>query len=151
MIMIFKIIGGLLLVISCWGFGFYKSYEIKVKRDFLREIVLNLDKLQSEIRLCSGELFPILKRTFNSEKISFENKKFQISEKYIDRKNLQILNKMIAILGTADTLGECEKIEVYKGIFKKICDEYEKKYTADKKVWQTLGISGGIAAALLII
>lgn len=146
-----KIIGSFLLILSFWGFGFYKSFSERQKRDFLREILLGLNALKKKISLGSNDIEILIKETLENENIMFKDGTFSASSKLIDGANLTILNNLIKDLGMGDKESECQRITVYAEMLNEAYEEAKQTYKNSSKIWQTLGLGAGVTVVLLII
>lgn len=148
---VLKIIGSIIILFCGIQFGVYKSYNAKIRRDVLQKIVIALETLSIEIRLKRGELFPLLRRLFCDDYIVFSDNRFSISEKHIKKSQLNKLNEMALSLGKSDSQGECDIISIYQSVFQGFLADAEKEYKTNKKIWNTLGLGGGLTIVLLLV
>ena len=146
-----KLAGSLITIFACLQFGVYKSYNSKKKRDVLQKINLALETLSIEIRLKRGELNSLFIRLFCDEHIGFSDNRFVISQRYIEKEQLEKLNELAMTLGKSDAEGECEIIAIYRSVFSDFLSEAEKKYASDRKLWNTLSLGAGLTIVLLLV
>lgn len=146
-----KVIGSFLLILSFWGFGFYKSYSEKQKRDFLWEILLGLNALKKKIQLGSGDIEFLISETLLNENIKLKDGELIAYSRCIDASNLLILNNLIKDLGMGNKENECERIDVYYSMLSEAYEEEKQTYKNSSKIWQTLGLGAGVTVVLLII
>lgn len=145
-----KILGSIVTVFAFMQFGIYKSTSYAKKRDILQKICIALENLSIEIRLKRGELYILFEKLFCNEYISFSDRRFVISEKYIDKVQIDKLNELSLALGKSDAKGECEIIGLYQSIFADYLTEAEKEYKTNLKIWNTLSLGGGLTVVLLL-
>lgn len=152
MIVIFKALGCGAIMLSAWGLGALKAYELKVKKDCLLSFCIKLDELADKIRMGAGEIIPLIKEVFkDSAFINIESFKVTAKEKYFAIYDKQKIDELFEGIGKGDRLSEYERIQIYKEMLFKSHNELNEEYKAKSKVWQTVGISAGITVALIIV
>ncbi len=152
MIIIFKVLGFAVIMLSAWGFSVLKSLELKVKRDAMFSFCVKSDELADKIRMGAGEIIPLIREVFEkSSLINVDSFKVTAKEKYFGINDKQKIDELFEGMGNGDRFSEYERIKMYKEMLIKSYNELNEEYKAKSKVWQTVGISAGITVALIIL
>ncbi|MBQ9355219.1 MAG: stage III sporulation protein AB [Clostridia bacterium] len=151
MIYVFKIFGACFMICSCWGYGVYKSLDLKNKRDNMANLILGLDTFQNNIRISLEETLPLFKKSFDEYNLFDTQEKIVPKENAFFEKDRDIITDFLSGIGNSDKQGECERIKAYKEILNKRYAEISEEYKNKSKVWQTLGLCFGITVALILI
>ncbi|MBE6943559.1 MAG: hypothetical protein E7453_04770 [Ruminococcaceae bacterium] len=170
--MIWKVIGGLLVIVGCGGFGFLVAAGVKKEERYLRELLEALEFMSSELKYrmtslpeligrasayTSGALwqvFSILDRELTTQiapnaeaclKVAVENTE---GIPVLTGKMLRMLGRN---LGKFDLSGQISGINFVKDA----CRENLVRIAKDKKErlrsYRTLGVCAGIALAIILL
>ncbi len=167
MFLLIKIIGCALLVGATTLFGFVKAHRLYRRKDFIKEFLVFLDWLATNIRYSNDELTVILSHSedafgrmiYNSYKEQngsfFERWKRSVinaSDGYfLKHEDKQLLCSFGENLGVTDVEGQLKHIELYKGLAKSHLDNCKKDITEKSRLYKTMGFFVGTAAALIVI
>ena len=163
----FRLSGACLIFISCTLAGFYFSCRIKLKLAFLNGLTDFLTRLETNIRYFSDDIFKLVLISAPSSLAQFfdgfdENKSgFSLwwdsaVEKFTKTYSLsgEEYNNLIEfgrLLGTTDTEGQLSHINIYKGIFGLIRDDFHKDCKTKSRLYKTLGFFAGATLALMLL
>lgn len=169
-----KVIGICLLAAGCGGIGFYESMELTRHEELLKQVRQMMILLKGEIRygnssLCDvfeklserlgGELGKFLKEMavqIQGQKRVCFSKIYRMSAKKtgICRKMTEAENMLFLELG--DSLGDFDRetqirqIELYEKELEMRLEEICRQFPQKKKLYQNLGVLGGIFLAILL-
>ncbi len=160
-----KLIGLILIVIACFGVGYYLSLRLKNRFEFLSAFKDFLSNLETNIRYNSSEIFSLVKfsapgcirdiftennsenfTTYWSECISKLPKRFALK-----KDDLNLLYEFGRMLGTTDTEGEINHIKLYKELIESNINNSEKELKQKSKLMKLLGLFAGLSLALLLL
>lgn len=169
-----KVIGICLLAAGCGGIGFYESMELTRHEELLKQVRQMMILLKGEIRygnssLCDvfeklserlgGELGKFLKemavqiqrqkRVCFSEIFSMSVKKTGICRKMTAVENVLFL-ELGNFLGNSDRETQLRQIELYEKELEMCLEELCRQLPQKKKLYQNLGVLGGIFLAILL-
>ncbi|MBQ6714678.1 MAG: hypothetical protein IJN15_03915 [Clostridia bacterium] len=137
---------------SSYIFGQVKVSSLKNRRENLRKICIGLEGLKESVSYAQWELPFLYKKHFDScEFLRFNSYKTQISEKDFSSEDIALLKEFFDGAGALDCEGECERIELYKGLLKKQLDSAEEKLSNEGKLWKTVSLCMGFGIGILIL
>ena len=101
MIYVFKIFGACFMICSCWGYGVYKSLDLKNKRDNMANLILGLDTFQNNIRISLEETLPLFKNLLTNTTYSIHKRKSCRKRMPFSRKTTVLLPIFYPVSATA--------------------------------------------------
>ncbi len=165
--LIFKIIGGILIVSSCFFIGFSKSKSLFRRKDFLESFILFINTLSTNFRYNGSDIFTLVSFS-EKEGLFAENSFFNCDEKPFEevwenavsglpksyclkKSDTDLLNKFGMELGKSDVEGQLKHLELYKSLFTKQLSDAEEVIRQKSKLYKTMGFFVGISIVLVIV
>lgn len=156
-----KLCGALLLTATGLGAGRLYVRRLRLRRDFLTELLLFLTNLATAVRYrnedifsliqTSGDLFQLQEEPTASFCEVWHGAVVQLSSRWrINARDVELLEAFGTRLGTTDTQGQLTHIELYQSLFQKQLTQAKEELEQKAKLYQTLGLFAGIAAALTL-
>ncbi len=165
-----KFIGIILVSFTGASIGFFQSNKLILRVKFLESYISLVRYIETEVRYCASSIIQILENYFSENKIgiidscikhTYEDIPFSqawclaVDESckryYLKKEDISLIKDFGNGLGISDIDGQvahCESnIELINIRLAEARDERKKKY----RLYQTLGISGGLCLALLLI
>lgn len=136
-------------VCSLWGFS--KSAAIKKRAQKLQSFSRSASDLAEQIRFSSGEIMPLLTRTFKDGLLDFGEDGFSINEAYYKREDLEILHEFMGSLGLCDSEAEYRRISGYAQIIRQRGEDAFKECEALCRLYKSLGCLGGIFICIFLL
>lgn len=150
--LVIKVIGISLAVLSCICFGFFKSFSIKSRAKKLSLISNGMIMLNEYIEQSNLELDIALKKAFSKcNFLDFSNDEIIISDKDLTFEDKKFLKDFFADLGKYTKKSECDRIKLYYTDIQKIADIAFSESFQKCKLWQTFGICIGLTLGVLLI
>lgn len=157
-----KILAALLLTAAGLGAGACYAHRLAVRRTFLAAFCTFLQNLSTALRYRGGRIDTLINSS--GELFSFPNGEWeqpfaeswrlQISgfpKKWrLTPQDMQLLTDFGERLGTTDADGQLAHIAHYREIFAARLDEARQEAAQKAKLYKTLGLFGGVSAALLL-
>lgn len=160
-----KLTGLILIVIACFGAGYYLSLRLKNRFEFLSAFKDFLSNLETNIRYNSSEIFSLVKasapdkirelfskntsenfQTYWSECITNLPKRYALKND-----DINLLYEFGRMLGTTDTEGEINHIKLYRELIESNINNSEKELKQKSKLMKLLGLFAGLSLALLLL
>lgn len=168
MFLVFKIIGGGLLICACFAYGCCMSKNLYMRRNFIKSFIVFLSALSTNIRYNSDDIFTLVSISARSKELSslkieddnpnvpfgiiWEERIKSISKVYsLTKEDKELLIEFGSQLGKTDIDGQLKHIELYKAVFKKQLANSEEAIIKKSKLYKTMGFFVGTAAALMMI
>lgn len=170
--MSFKLIGSILIIVACGGFGFKIAASYIKEERILRQFISALDYMECELQyrltplpiLChqtAAECSGVLQRVF----LTFANElEDQISPdvercmtaalqqtKDIPRLTFEALDMLGKSLGRFDLDGQLKGLEAVRQDCRRNSEELSQNRNVRLRSYQTLGLCAGAAMAILLI
>lgn len=156
-----KLCGAMLLAAAGFGAGRLYVRRLRLRRDFLTELLLFLSNLATAVRYqnedifsliqASGDLFQLHGESTASFCEVWHSEVMQLSFRWrINARDVKLLEAFGKRLGTTDTQGQLSHIELYRSLFQKQLTQAKNELEQKAKLYQTLGLFAGIAAALTL-
>ncbi len=166
--MVFKIVGGGLLICACFAYGCCMSKNLYMRMNFIKSFIVFLSALSTNIRYNSADIFTLVSISARSEELSalkikddipncpfgviWEERIKSIPKCYsLTKEDKELLTEFGSQLGKTDIDGQLKHIELYKAVFKKQLANSEEAIIKKSKLYKTMGFFVGTAAALLMI
>ena len=145
-------IAGLLVVFSvCCLWGLLKSSSLKTAQRRCYSLSRSCLDLAEYIRLEACEILPLAKRCFDNNYITFEDDKILPDRKTLSNNEAEILAELFDNIGMRDKLAEYDRTKLYAALFEEQYRLAEEKYKTEGKLYNTLGVLGGIFMILFLI
>ena len=147
-----KLLGIFLVVISCSVAGFLKSLSIKNRGKKLSIFCDGLNTLYEYINQGGTELFSAIQNSFS--KCNFlccENHKICCEDGDLSHEDKAIINSFFASLGHSAKKAECDRISTCKITMQKRLKDAENDTFQKCKIYQTFGVCIGLAVGILLI
>ncbi len=145
-------LSGLVLIFSTFSLaGFCRSFILKKRNDRLREICISLSKFAQLVRNGSGELKGILELSFGRKIISFVDDKPRISDSYLERDDIHLIESFLNESGMSDRESEYKRALLYQTLFEQRSDEATKKAENLSKLYTSLGVLSGLSICIFLV
>lgn len=146
---VFKLLGMLLLFVSCAAFGFFKAASFERRHKRLDMICRCMDELYCRILHSSGELDPLMRASFGEPRDSLIER--ECGAGILKREELELLTEFVSSLGSSDTESECSRILLYKSLFEARRDGARASCESGCRLWRTAGVCVGIAGCIFLM
>ncbi len=154
----FKLLLCILIVLCSTLVGFSYSSKLSARKKTLESFVLELQNVKTIIRYSSKELYKVFENSFIDYKFS-DDKPF--SEQWKDMlkmysrilypSDIEILSSLGKTLGTSDLSGELSNIDMYISLLSSQISQAQQSIDTKSGVYKTLGLSLGLAVAIILI
>lgn len=148
----------IIVVLSSTYIGFNYSTALYRRKSVLESFELELRNCSTKIRYNSFELSKVFENSFMG--YSFDDKR-PFSEqwcemlvsysKILSEEDIGILTDFSKNVGTYDITGEISNIDMYIELIKAQINEADLNIKSKSKLYKTLGVSFGLAIAILLI
>lgn len=165
-----KVIGGVLIVLSCTAGGFFFASALRLRQEFLKDFLSFLHALKIRLRYSSSDIRTLIPQCSESkllqpmvskiQKVS-ENKAFYtLWKEWISSipKSMGLLSadkKALAEfgseLGMTDVQGQLSHIDLYVSVFEKHLANARENLNQKSKLYKSLGFFLGTSIALMIV
>ena len=163
-----KLIGALLLIASSFSVGVSMSKSLYRRKAFIKSFIVFVDSLETHIRYNTDDIFKLVSMCSDSEELKcfeFFNKPhaepfdklwsksvLTIPRAYaLTKSDMDLLLQFGSQLGKTDIDGQIKHIKLYKDFFKKQLDDAEDAIVKKSKLYKTMGLFAGTAAALMMM
>jgi len=157
-----KLLAALLLTAAGLGAGVGYAHRLAVRRTFLAAFCTFLQQLATALRYRGGRIEALINSS--GELFSFSDsesalpfaERWQLQIREFPQKwrltpqDMQLLTDFGARLGTTDADGQLAHIAHYREIFAAQLEEARQESAQKSKLYKTLGLFGGMSAALLL-
>lgn len=168
MFVIAKLIGAVLLVASSFSVGLSMSKSLYRRKAFIKSFIVFVDSLATHIRYNTDDIFNLVSMCADSEELKcfeyFSNPNNQPFDKLwsksvltipraysLTKSDADLLLQFGSQLGKTDIDGQLKHIMLYKDFFKKQLDDAEEAIIKKSKLYKTMGLFAGTAAALMMM
>ena len=138
--------------------GFSYSTKLFTRKKVLESFVLELKNAKTKMRYSSNELYKIFENNFMNynfyENIPFDmqwNDMLKDYSKVLTKTDIDLLSNFGKILGTSDLNGEISNIDMHINLINAQILHSQKCIESKSKVYRTLGLSSGLAVAIILI
>lgn len=149
--LLFKIIGLFLLFLSCCAFGFLKAVALNKRVVKLSAFMKGISELAERIRSEATEIERLFEICFEKQLIKNQNGKSKPSEEYLLKEDISLLNEFFDGIGMRDGVSEYERCILYKNLLENRRGEAEKTSRDLSRLYNTLGVLGGIFVVLFFL
>lgn len=168
MLLAIKLIGSLMLIGAAFSAGYYKSKALYRRRDFINSFLVYLNSLATEIRYNCDDIFELAQKSAVSQELSsFSSSKSEPNQPFelwwnkcvltipkaysLDKADISLLSDFGKQLGKTDVEGQLKHIELYRVLFKKQLADAQENIDRKSKLYKTMGLFIGTAAALVMM
>lgn len=148
--------------------GFYFSYKLSQRKQFLCEFTLFLNTAETYIRYSGNDIISVIDMSMTSEMLK-PIRSYIVSNKDnfvnlwcvslskipkqtgLNSQDFKLLNDFGMQFGATDKEGQISHIELYKSLFDKALSDAEQNVKTKAKLYRMLGIFGGAAFVLMVI
>ena len=154
-----KLVGAVLIIFASAGLGYLKSRELMLHEKNLEEFLQVILCLKGEIRCGNSSLSDALRDTACRCRGRYEEEKLSIifqncTENYLtdlkldedERRKISLLGEK---LGYLDREMQIRQLELYETDFLYLLQNLRKDKEEKKKIYRSLGATGGILLAIL--
>lgn len=166
--MLVKLIGAVLLIASSFSVGISMSKSLYRRRTFLKSFIVFIDNLATHIRYNTDDIFRLVSICSGSEELRCfdyfdkpHNEPFEkiwsksvltIPRAYaLTKSDTDLLLEFGSQLGKTDIDGQLKHIKLYKTFFANQLSEAEEAISKKSKLYKTMGLFAGSAAALMMM
>ena len=146
------------IVVSSSLVGFHYSNSLFRRKSILEDFLLQIKNCSTKIRYNSGDLCEIFNSSFMG--VSFDSEKpfaeqwcemLEDYSKTLSDEDIKILTDFSKNLGTYDVSGELSNISMYVEMLNSQIEKADYDIKEKSKLYKTLGMSFGLAVAILLI
>lgn len=157
-----KILAALLLTAAGLGTGACFAHRLAVRRSFLATFCTFLQQLATALRYCGGRIDTLINSSGELFSFSDCDEEMPFAERWqrqirdfpqkwrLTPQDMQLLDDFGARLGATDADGQLAHIAHYRDIFSARLEEARQASAQKSKLYKTLGLFGGVSAALLL-
>lgn len=145
----FKLLGMLMLFMSCTAFGFYRAISLENRYKRLDKICRCMDELYNRILHSSGEIDRLMYASFGESADSLIEKEKTLE--ILKHEETELLSEFLSSLGSGDTESECSRIMLYKSLFEACRDSASRDCESGCRLWRTAGICVGVATCIFLM
>ena len=166
--MLLKLIGSVMLIAASFSAGYCMSKSLYRRRDFLKAFIVFLGRLATCIRYSSDNIFTLVNSCADSAELScFRPETVVISQPFeniwnkcvltipkgyaLKKADIDLLLEFGSQLGKTDVEGQLKHIELYRQLFEKQLEAAEDAIAKKSKLYKTMGLFVGTAAALMMM
>lgn len=154
----FKLLLCILIVLCSTLVGFSYSSKLSARKRLLDSFVLELKNVKTIIRYSSKELHTVFENSFINYKFCDDkpfseqwNDMLKMYSKILNASDMEILINFGKTLGTSDLSGEISNIEMYIALLYSQISQAQQSIETKSGVYKTLGLSLGLAVAIILI
>lgn len=146
-----KLIGIVLIVVSGAFLGFLKSYGLSLRYKKLLQFLDGINMLYENIEQGENELNTAIRNSFSRcNFLEFKNGNFVCCD-FDLKKDKSTIDEFFIKLGSATKKTECDRINNFKLKIKSHLKEAEQDVAQKSKIYSSLGICLGLVVAILLI
>ncbi len=147
-----KLLGIILIVISCSAAGFMKSLSVKARSRKLLMFCDGLDALYAYIEQGGCELYTAINSSFlKCGFICYENKNTVCCDNDLNREDKTLIDEFFASLGHSTKKAECDRISACRISMQKRLNEAERDTAQKCKLCEIFGICIGLTIGIFLI
>lgn len=150
MTVLFKLCGSLLVTGACFIAGQLKAMRLRRRKARLSLLCRGLTELKERIRAGGGEIDRLLSESF-PEGTLIAGEKPRISEAWLEKRDIELFNAYLSEAGLSDTVGECNRAEMYIRLLSAQCDEAAKKCDELCRIYSAAGLLGGAVICIFFL
>lgn len=144
-----KIIGAILLTISCGTVGLKMAGRLKTREKTLRNFLIALDSIRVYIRLSDFDIDQILKKTLPIG-MEYDGKGLIAKDGLcLNENDRQLINEFLFDLGMSDIDCLLNKCKSYRELFLSLINEAERDIQERYRLFSVSGFLSGITLSFL--
>ena len=147
----FKLLGAALVLASSTLMGFYLSYRLKRRLKLLNALCELMSSLCTGVRYSRENVITLVRRSSPRLILDVLPDESLQSSFYLTDNDESLLTDFFSKLGSTDTDGQLEHINIYKISFKTACDNSLEEYKTKSRLYKALGFFVGASIALMIL
>lgn len=154
----FKLLLCIVIVLCSTAVGFSFSAKLFTRKKILELFVLELKNAKTKMRYSSNELHKIFENNFMNYNFCgstpFHNQwndMLNYYSKVLTKADIDLLSNFGKALGTSDLNGELSNIDMHINLLNAQISESQNCIDSKSKVYRTLGLSSGLAVAIILI
>lgn len=170
--MTWKLIGALMIIISCGGFGYSMAAARRREENILRQLIAALDYMQCELQYRLTPLPDLCHQTGSEQKgiigLFFRNLSTELESQIspdasscvhaaltginkLPRSVKEAIELLGSSLGRFDTQGQLRELELVRQFCREEVDRMAENREVRLRSYQTLGLCAGAALAILFV
>ena len=149
--LLIKMIGLSLLFICCCSIGFLRASALSKRAHRLSQYMKGTGELAQRIRSEATELKRLLHICYPKELIQFEDNNVLILNEYLLKEDISLLEEFFSGLGIRESTAEYERCILYKELIDNRRCDAEKSARELSKLYNTLGVLGGLFIVLFFL
>ena len=147
-----KLIGVLLIVLSCSAVGFLKSKSVCLRVKKLKLLHSGINSLFEYIEQDKYELKPAIENAFlKCNFITFENSNICCIDNDLTIEDKNLINDFLKSLGCSSKKSDCDRIKAFASLVQKNLTTAETERVQKSKIYQSFGVCIGLALGILLI
>lgn len=153
-----KLLLCIVIVLCSTLVGFSFSTKLFARKTVLESFVVELKNAKTKMRYSSNELYKIFENNFMNynfcENIPFDKQWNEMLKMYSDvlsKTDIKLLSDIGKSIGTSDLNGEISNIDMYITLLDAQISYSQKCIETKSGVYRTLGLSLGLALAIILI
>ncbi len=146
-----KIIGMAILLFSSSAYGFMLSDRLKKREKALLYVIGCLKELKSRIRLESGEINGLLKKSFTNSTILNIGENLCVNSNWLKPDDIDLINEYFKNAGMSDIYAECDRLDLYISLIE--CRYESAKSESERlcRLYRTLGFLCGAFIGIMLL
>lgn len=149
--LVFKILGLVMILISCSLFGFLKSFSLKKRVEKLQKICVSMETFENLIKSGTLEFNDLIEMSFEKDTVYICNKLPVVNKSGLLNEETELLQTFLSKAGMSDINSECSRISIYKSLLKKTLASAEDRMGQYSKLYNTLGVLTGLAICIFLV
>lgn len=157
-IKVLKLLLCLLIVLCSTLVGFSYSSKLYNRKKILESFELEFKNIKTVIRYSSKELYKIFENSFIDYQFNDEEpfsvqweEMLESYSKTLTYSDIEILSNFGRTLGTSDLAGELNNIDMYLALLYSQISQAKQNIDTKSSVYKTLGLTLGLAVAIILI
>ena len=154
----FKLLLCIVIVLCSTAVGFSFSAKLFTRKKILELFVLELKNAKTKMRYSSNELHKIFENNFMNYNFCGNmpfhkqwNDMLNNYSKVLTKADIYLLSNFGKALGTSDLNGELSNIDMHINLLNAQILQSQNCIDCKSKVYRTLGLSSGLAVAIILI
>lgn len=152
-----KLFGLLLVFLFFTLIGFYQSYKLTRRRNNLGEILLFLNRMETNIRYRNDDIFTLVFECAEDilvplkNAVDIEGYNGEIQSLPLEKQDKALLTKFFSGLGSTDIEGQLSHIKLYRELFNEQYQKSKEDIIKKSKLYRMLGLFSGLAFVVMFI
>ena len=146
-----KIIGIIVLLFSSSTYGFVLADSLKKREKALLYVVECLKELKNRIRLESGEINGLLKKSFTNSSILNISEEMRVNSNWLKQGDIDIINEYFKNAGMSDIYAECDRLDLYISLIESRYESAKEESGRLCRLYRTLGFLCGAFIGIMLL